>query len=167
MRVREMGYVDYKMEDKEVNRLLKLCQSADIETEKLILQAAQESDEEIASVLFYSLRNNVSYDDLYEKDRVFIGKGDFYGYRRKTLYLLNERINERASNEKWLEKDYIRRYLCVEKVAEELGIRRERVIKLAEKANAIMRIGRTVHINMIALYDYLDNNIKEQKGINK
>lgn len=161
MRVREAGYKDYGMTDKEIDHLLKLCQSADCETEKLLLQAAQESDEEIADTLFYSLRNQLSYDDLFKQDRLFIGKGDFYGYRRKTLYLLNEKIRERNEEEKWFKKGYVRRYLCVEKVAKELEITRYKAINLAKNANAIMSIGNTVRINMVALYDYLDNNSKQ------
>ena len=158
MRTRETSYWDYGISLSESKELLETCRNADKKTELKLLQAAQESCEECASSLFISLRNDLSYEDVCIGNNLYVGKGDFYGYRRKTLYLLKEKLMEDNEEviERWYEDGYIRRYLTIEKAVAETMIDECKLLTYAKKANAVLKIGRLYRINMIALYDYLD-----------
>ena len=158
MRTRDASYWDYGISEAESKELIEICRNADSQTELLLLKAAQEACMEYASSLFYSLRNNLSYEDVCSNNYLYIGKGDFYGHRRKTLYLLKEKImeNEKVIVEKWKLDGCLRRYVSIEDAAAEMQLKEDKVRTIARKANAIIQIGRTCRVNMIALYDYID-----------
>ncbi len=168
MRTREAGYKDYGMTEKETNQLLKLCQNADSETEKLLLMAAQESSRPLAADLFYGLKHNLSYEDMCKRSYVFANKSDFYGYRRKTLFLFKEKLKENDKNvvEQWEQDNYIRRYLSKEKAEEETSLEEYKLMDLARKAKAVLKIGNMCLVEMVTFYNYLDKEFK-QKEITK
>ena len=158
MRTREAGYLDYGISETESKELIRICRSADCQTELLLLKSAQESYAEYASSLFYSLRNNLSYEDVCANNYLHIGKGDFYGYRRKALYLFKEKFmgKEKVIIEKWKLDGCLRQYVSLEDAAAEMQLNKDRMRTIAKEANAIIKIGSLTRINMAALYDYLD-----------
>ena len=158
MRTRDASYWDYGISEAESKELIEICRNADSQTELLLLKAAQEACEEYASSLFYSLRNNLSYEDVCSNNYLYIGKGDFYGHRRKTLYLLKEKImeNEKVIIEKWKLDGCLRRYVSLKDAAAEMQLKEDKIRTIAKKANAIIKIGHLTRVNMIALYDYID-----------
>lgn len=158
MRTRDASYWDYGISEAESKTLIEICHNADSQTELLLLKAAQEACMEYASSLFYSLRNNLSYEDVCSNNYLYIGKGDFYGYRRKVLYLLKEKImeNEKVIIEKWKLDGCLRRYVSLEDAAAEMQLTEDKIRTIAKKANAIIKIGSLTRVNMIALYDYID-----------
>lgn len=168
MRTRKAGYSDYGISETESKELIRICRIADCQTELLLLKSAQESYAEYASSLFYSLRNNLSYEDVCANNYLHIGKGDFYGYRRKTLYLLKEKImrTEKVIIEKWKQDGYIRRYVSLEDAANELQISVSHTRIIANKANALVKLGNLPRVNMIALYDYIDAKCGDKNNIN-
>ena len=44
---------------------------------------------ELAQYLFFSLTSGLGYDNISKICNIPIGRKDFYGYRRKTIYLYN------------------------------------------------------------------------------
>lgn len=92
MRTREKGYSNYGISEKEAKVLLDICKNADEEEEKLLLESAQESNSYFASSIFYSLRNNVSFEKLEALKEFYAGKGDFYGYRRQALFIFKIKL---------------------------------------------------------------------------
>lgn len=85
MRTREKSYNDYGLSDKEVVYIKNLCRNADEETLNIIINALSELQPYIAPYVYFSLVKNMSYEDICAKNYIFIGKGDFYGYRRKGM----------------------------------------------------------------------------------
>ena len=85
MRTREKSYYDYGLSDKEVCYIKKLCKNADEEQLNIIRNALSELQPYIAPYVYFSLVKNMSYEDICAKNYIFIGKGDFYGYRRKGM----------------------------------------------------------------------------------
>ena len=85
MRTREKSYNDYGLSDKEVIYIKNLCRNADEETLNIIINALSELQPYIAPYVYFSLVKNMSYEDICAKNYIFIGKGDFYGYRRKGM----------------------------------------------------------------------------------
>ena len=77
---------------KKKQRFYQICKNADEEEEKLLLESAQESNSYFASSIFYSLRNNVSFEKLEALKEFYAGKGDFYGYRRQTLFIFKIKL---------------------------------------------------------------------------
>ena len=82
MRTREMSYSDYGITKDEVRYIKLFCQNADDEQKNLIKYALAELQPYIAPYVFYSLVDNLSYEDICAKNYLYIGKGDFYGHRR-------------------------------------------------------------------------------------
>lgn len=160
MRTREAGFIDYGITDGECKGLLEICRNANGEQELMLLKAAQESNELFASELYYSLRKNVSFDELDMAHRgLCIYVGDFYAYRRKTLFLFREKLMADTKDivEQWKKDGSIRRYLSKEDAAAELQVGVYKLNELAKKANAyVILVGNTKRINMNALYDYID-----------
>lgn len=167
MNTRIVGYSDYHIGEPEKKTLLELCRNADSQTELLLLKAAQEAYAEYASSLFYSLRSGASYESICCNNYLYMIKNDFYAYRRQTLYLLKEKLmmNDEVIVEKWQQDGYIRRYLPLEKAMEETMIDETKLRELAKKANAMIKWGHLVRINMIALYDYLDRECTMQQNL--
>ena len=85
MRKREMSYEDYGMTEDEVRYIKEFCQNADDEQQMLIKYALSELVLYITPYVFYSLVDNLSYEDICSKNYLYIGKGDFYGHRRQGM----------------------------------------------------------------------------------
>ena len=85
MRKREMSYSDYGITDQEVKYIKEFCQNANDDEQHIIKTALSELTPYIAPFIFYSLVDNLSYEDICAKNYLYIGKGDFYGHRRKGM----------------------------------------------------------------------------------
>lgn len=85
MRKREMSYEDYGMTNDEVKYIKEFCKNADTSNQGLIKCALAELSPYIAPYVFYSLVDNLSYEDICAKNYLYIGKGDFYGHRRQGM----------------------------------------------------------------------------------
>lgn len=85
MRTREKSYNDYGLSDEEVRYIKGFCRNAEEEDKVIIINALSELQPYIAPYIYFSLVKNMSYEDICAKNYIFIGKGDFYGYRRKGM----------------------------------------------------------------------------------
>ena len=85
MRTREKSYSDYGITEDEVRYIKNFCQNADDEQKNIIRNALAELQPYIAPYVFYSLVDNLSYEDICAKNYIYIGKGDFYGHRRQGM----------------------------------------------------------------------------------
>lgn len=85
MRTREKSYQDHGITEEEKLYILEFCQNADDEQRLVIKNALAELNPYIAPYVFYSLVDNLSYDDICAKNYLYIGKGDFYGHRRQGM----------------------------------------------------------------------------------
>lgn len=85
MRTREMSYEDYGMTCNEVNYVKEFCKKANKEQKEIINTALSELDPYIASKCLESIVKDKSYEDLCMEEYIYIGKGDFYGHRRKGI----------------------------------------------------------------------------------
>ena len=85
MRTREKSYEDYGMTEKEVRYVKDFCRNANDEEREIIRNAISELQPYIAPYIFFSLVDNLSYEDICAKNYIFMGKGDFYGHRRKGM----------------------------------------------------------------------------------
>ena len=85
MRTREKSYEDYGITKDEVQYIKDFCQNADDEQKQLIKYALSDLNPYIAPYVFYSLVDNLSYEDICAKRYLYIGKGDFYGHRRQGM----------------------------------------------------------------------------------
>ena len=85
MRKREMSYSDYGMTEDEVRYIKSFCQNSNTEEKHIIRTALCELSPYIAPYVYYSLVDNLSYEDICSKNYLYIGKGDFYGHRRQGM----------------------------------------------------------------------------------
>lgn len=90
MRTRNMSYKDYGITDSEMHYILDFCRKANNEQKLIIRNALAELQPYIAPYVYYSLVDNLSYDDICAREAkggscLFMGKGDFYGHRRKGM----------------------------------------------------------------------------------
>ena len=85
MRKREMSYEDYGISEKEVRYIKDFCRKANNVEKEIIRNALSELQPYIAPYIFYSLVENMSYEDICAKKYLYIGKGDFYGHRRQGM----------------------------------------------------------------------------------
>lgn len=85
MRTREKSYEDYGMNEKEAMYILDFCRNATQEQKFLIKNALSELQPYIAPYVYFSLVDNLSYERMCQKDYIYMGKGDFYAYRRKGM----------------------------------------------------------------------------------
>lgn len=85
MRTREMSYSDHGITDAEVQYIKDFCRNSDNEQKNLIKTALSELQPYIAPYVYYSLVDNLSYEDICAKNYLYIGKGDFYGHRREGM----------------------------------------------------------------------------------
>lgn len=85
MRTREMGYLDYGITEEEKIYILDFCRKSNEEDKKLIKYALGDLNPYIAPFVYYSLVDNLSYEDICAKNYLYLGKGDFYGYRRQGM----------------------------------------------------------------------------------
>lgn len=85
MRTRNAGYKNYGMSKEEANSLMEFCQSPQFCEHELLIKCAEESYQDIAPDLYYSLARGISYDDITKIRYIPLSRSDFYGYRRKCL----------------------------------------------------------------------------------
>jgi hypothetical protein len=85
MRTRQKTYSDYGISDVEVKYIKEFCQKSNDEEKRIIKTALSELSPYIAPFVYYSLVDNLSYEDICAKNYLYIGKGDFYGYRRQGM----------------------------------------------------------------------------------
>lgn len=159
MRTRHLSMESYKMNDNDYTVLKRKCATAGAALEKVMFAAAKESNPDIADALFIALRNNLSYDKLCCKMYVPIGKDDFYGYLRRTMFLIKEKIlhDDESVQEYFKEQGYARRYCKIKDAAAELIISEYSLLKMAKKAGALIKFGSLTRIDMNKLYEYIDS----------
>ena len=85
MRTREKSYEDYGISEKEVMYILDFCRNATQDQKFLIKNALSELQPYIAPYVYFSLVDNLSYERMCQKDYIYMGKVDFYAYRRKGM----------------------------------------------------------------------------------
>lgn len=51
-------------------------------------------------------------------------------------------------------------YRTVDQVMKETNLCRQTVMRIAEEAESVLRIGRSVRINTVKLYDYMEKEYK-------
>jgi hypothetical protein len=93
--VRTKGYQDYGLTQSQVDKTLKYCMRNTAESNKILFDCAFDSNSTIGSDLFYSLSQDVSFERLDAIKAIPYSKGDFYGYRRLCVYLVNQCIQEK------------------------------------------------------------------------
>lgn len=84
-RTREKSYSDYGLAVDEIKHIRKFCQNSNDEEKQIIKTALSELQPYISKYVFDSLVDNLSYEDICAKNYLYIGKGDFYGYRRQGM----------------------------------------------------------------------------------
>lgn len=160
MRTRYTGFNDYGMDDHESKEIKELCQKAEGSDLVLLLMACQDSYEYAAFEMFLSLKLNISFDRLVNDfaHEICISKEDFYGHRRKSMYLFKEKLMNHSEElmQKWKNNGDLRRYLGLEDAAEEIQTSNEYMKTIATRANALVRLGNLYRVDMGALYDYID-----------
>lgn len=92
MKTRKMGYSDYGFRDGEAKQLQKYCRRPDFAESFLLKEACQDSNENIADDLYCSIVHGISYNKLTRKKYIPLPEVDFYGYRRKALFLFWEAL---------------------------------------------------------------------------
>lgn len=92
MRTRDKGYDDYGLTKERVAELKALCKTKDAQIMQLLHLAAYAANPSLAEDLVYSLAEGASYEHLWYIRNVYIPKADFYGHRRKTIYILDRLI---------------------------------------------------------------------------
>lgn len=92
MKTRNTSYTDYGFQEseKESKRLKKYCCQPEFDEHVTLMQAAVSANASIAGDLFYSLRENLSYDEIERIKYIPISRGDFYGYQRKCLFIFRD-----------------------------------------------------------------------------
>ena len=159
MRTRNANHNDYGMNTSEYRMLTSMCKRKDDYTVKTLRAAVQECNEVIADELFTNLHEGVSFERLDGmKGLCYYSKQDFYGYRRKALFLFKEKIMEKENEiiEEWKRQACMRRYVTRNEAAKELNLSLYSLDLVAKKAGATVKLGALLRINMIALYDYID-----------
>lgn len=93
MRTRERGFEYYGFTEEEAKRLLAYCQDHQkFEEHELLLKSAKAARKEIASLLYFSIANNCSWEKLDKICYIPFLTTDFYAYRRKTLALFRDAL---------------------------------------------------------------------------
>lgn len=86
MRTREKGYTDHGFEnEKEAEKVIEYCRSPDFQYGEELLRSAITANKTISYDIFYSIVNDLSYNDISRIKYIPISIVDFYGYRRKCL----------------------------------------------------------------------------------
>lgn len=87
MRTRQKGLQHYGIDRERGKELLLLARQE--QNRNLLIQAAKESNPELAHYLVMSLSCGMSYMEIYKREFVPLPEKDFYGYRRKALAIFN------------------------------------------------------------------------------
>lgn len=85
MRIREKGYKDYGFEAGEEKKLIQYCRSCEFDRNQELLISAISANADLANDIYYSIVNDLSFEDLSKIKYISANKNDFYAYRRKTL----------------------------------------------------------------------------------
>ena len=85
MLTRELNLFHYGISTEEKNKLMELAKLE--ENAPLVRLSAGESNPGLSDVLFQSLTTGATYYQLEKKTYIFATKNDFYGYRRRALYI--------------------------------------------------------------------------------
>ena len=94
MRVRETKLSDYGFTLDEEKQLRQFCRQPDFAEDFLLLECAKKANSAIGSDLYFSLIKGLSWEQLDKRTCQMYSKGDFYGYRRKTLGLFRAALIE-------------------------------------------------------------------------
>lgn len=85
IKTREKGYRDYGFEPGEEKRLIRYCRSNEFDRNQELLIYSISANETLANDIYYSIVNDISFEDLTKIKYIPASKNDFYAYRRKTL----------------------------------------------------------------------------------
>lgn len=96
--VRNVYMSDYGIGGKELEYLLRYCKSSTGEQQTLILAAAQKSNQALAVVIFFNLITGTGYNQISAWYDIPINRNDFYGYRRRTLAILNGLLKAQSAH---------------------------------------------------------------------
>ena len=158
MRIRHIKYADFGLSRLDSLAVLAYCMNANDDDIRLIDSALEEVNVDYRLHIRKSLLTGMSYDKLCGKYDIFINFGDFYAYRRQAICLIYERLlNEDPTViEAWREKRLKRRYSTTIEAAAELAISEYRLMKMAREAQAIIKFGNFLRVDMGKLYAFLD-----------
>lgn len=87
MKTRHMGYVHYGISTERSEELQKLAKLK--ENWKLVQIAAEQSRSELAKYIVESLVEGISYERLYRKYWLPYTADDFYGYKRRAIFIFD------------------------------------------------------------------------------
>ena len=87
MRTRYMGYNDYNMDADDVKSIRHFCESieAGSDDDSALKKCCQLANNDVAVQLYTSLVEGLSYDEIFKREYIPLGRNDFYGYRRKAI----------------------------------------------------------------------------------
>lgn len=87
MRTRHMGYVHYGISTERSEELQKLAKLK--KNRQLVQIAAEQSRPELAKYIVESLVDGISYERLYRKYWLPYTADDFYGYKRRAVFIFD------------------------------------------------------------------------------
>lgn len=143
MRTRHAWFKCYKMAKSEVMLLKRKCRENEA-VAKLLKDITKSDSDYLGNCIYQSLRYGLSYEDLQARDYVPVAKPDFYGYWRRTLFLLKEAILRSDSFEeikKYLSDDFITLEEMFDK-CDKAGLEQMEVIELAQNTGALVQFGQ-------------------------
>lgn len=160
MRTRRTYFEDYKLNEIQVVWLTDFCKRP--ENKKLLEETAKEANPDAAEYVIKGLANGWTYREVADKEYIPYNYEDYYGYYRKTLFLLWEKLlqNSEVVMQTWLNEGCIRRYVNTDHASKELDISSKMIKEKAIKAGAYCVLGNLKRIDMGKLYDYLDRECK-------
>ncbi len=95
MRTRNRKLIHYGITEARGRELLQLATQEDYRD--LVCQAAELSNSYLASYLVKSLRQGIGYDRIFGRRYIYpCTRADFYGYRRKTLAIIDRLLAEKG-----------------------------------------------------------------------
>lgn len=156
MRTRRTYFKDYKLSKIQVVWLEDFCKRP--ENRKMLEEAAKEANQDVAEYVIKGLANGWTYREVADKEYVPYNYEDFYGYCRKTLFILWEKLlqNSEVVMQTWLDEGCVRRYLNIKHASAEFDISPEMMKNIAIEAGAYCAFGNLKRIDMRKLYKYLD-----------
>ena len=87
MRTRYMGYIHYGISTERSEELQKLAKLK--KNRELVQIAAEQSRPELAKYIVESLVDGISYERLYRKYWLPYTADDFYGYKRRAVFIFD------------------------------------------------------------------------------
>lgn len=161
MRTRRTYYRHYGMTSECVKWLRAYCRTTP--HPDIILEVAKMTNDCITEALYKSLRFGKSLTELQDiVDYIPYDKEDFYGYQRKAMFLLMERLLKENDEIKKMfnEKGWERKYLCEEEAADKFNIPMSLLKKIAKKSGASIKRAGLYMIDINKLQEYMEKNIK-------